>query len=126
LAVGGDTVALSTTRGTLGAVTDNGTGTYTATLTSSTSAGTATVSGTVNGTTFTSTAAVDFVADTTPSASQSTISVSPASIVADGSSTSTIAVQLKDGSGNNLTVGGATVALSTTRGALSGVTDNAN
>lgn len=49
LTVGGDHVALSTTLGTLGAVTDNGNGTYTATMTSSTTAGTATVSGTING-----------------------------------------------------------------------------
>ncbi|MGA0871392.1 MAG: invasin domain 3-containing protein, partial [Phycisphaerales bacterium] len=42
---------------------------------------------------------------------------------ADGSSTSTITVQLKDQYGNDLSSSGGTVALSTTAGSLSGVTD---
>jgi hypothetical protein len=46
---GGDFVSLSTTRGVLGPVKDNGNGTYAATLTAGTSQGTATISGSVNG-----------------------------------------------------------------------------
>ena len=49
LTSGGDGVALNTDLGTIGAVTDNGDGTYTATLTAGTTAGTATVTGTLNG-----------------------------------------------------------------------------
>jgi hypothetical protein len=61
-----------------------------------------------------------------PSGATSTITADSASIVADGTSTSTITVQLKDGSGTNLTTSGGTVALFTTAGTLSAVTDNAD
>ncbi|MCK4692150.1 MAG: DUF2341 domain-containing protein, partial [Anaerolineales bacterium] len=55
----------------------------------------------------------------------STITANPISITADGSSTSTITVQLKDGFGSNLTSGGDTVTIATDLGSLSGtVTDN--
>ena len=56
----------------------------------------------------------------------STLAASPTTIVADGASTSTITVRLKDSYGNDLTSGGATVVLSTTGGTLSAVTDNGN
>ncbi|MFZ5814688.1 MAG: S-layer homology domain-containing protein [Bacillota bacterium] len=46
---GGDTVLLFTTLGTLGPVTDNGDGTYSATLTASTTEGEAVITGTLNG-----------------------------------------------------------------------------
>ncbi|MFP1646605.1 invasin domain 3-containing protein [Pontitalea aquivivens] len=95
LTTGGATVALSTTLGTLGSVTDNGDGTYTATLTSSTTAGTATISGTLGGTAITDTATVAFTPGTAAVAI-STITASPTSILADGTTTSTITVQLKD------------------------------
>ena len=67
--------------------------------------------------------------DVTPGAasvSTTTISASPSVILNDGFSTSTITVQLKDSEGNNRTVGGETIALNTTDGALSSVTDNGN
>lgn len=121
---GGDTVTLTTNRGALTPVTDNGNGTYTATLTSSTTSGTATISGIVNTQAITDTASVLFVAP--PSKATSTITASPTSIVADGASTSTITVQLKDAGGSNIPVGGATVTLATNRGSLSPVTDQAN
>lgn len=54
------------------------------------------------------------------------ISASPTVIFNDGFATSTITVQVKDAEGNNRTTGGATVALSTTSGSLSSVTDNSN
>ncbi len=59
------------------------------------------------------------------STTTSTLSASPNSIVANGSSTSAITVQLKDAAGNNLTGSGGTVALSLAGpGSLSAVTDN--
>lgn len=58
LTTSGGTVVLSTDLGTLGSVTDNGDGTYTATLTSATTVGTATISGTLAGTAITDTATV--------------------------------------------------------------------
>lgn len=55
------------------------------------------------------------------SAATSLITADPLSIVANGASTSTITVQLKDANGNNLTIGGDTVTLGTNLGTLSGV-----
>ena len=63
-------------------------------------------------------------ASTTPSTLTSTITASDASIDADGTSTTTITVQLKDVNGNNITQGGETVALSTDAGTIGAVTDN--
>jgi uncharacterized Zn ribbon protein len=57
---GGPTVVLGTTAGTLGPVTDNGDGTYTAALTAPLAAATATISGTINGAAITDTATVTF------------------------------------------------------------------
>ena len=60
-----------------------------------------------------------------PDETLSTITASPTSIAADGSSTSTITIQLVDSYGNNLTVGGDTVTIATNLGSLSGtVTDS--
>lgn len=56
----------------------------------------------------------------------STIAASSASIVADGLSVSTITIQLKDASGNNLTASGGVITVSTTAGTLGNVTDNNN
>mgnify|MGYP001627774361 CR=1 FL=1 len=67
--------------------------------------------------------------DVTPGAASpatTSISASPTVILNNGFSTSTITVQLKDNEGNNRTVGGETVVLSTTDGALSSVTDNSD
>ena len=125
LTSGGATITLSATLGTLSAVIDNNNGTYTATLTSAKSAGTATITGTLGGAAIADNETVAF----TPGAASvatSTITASPSSIVADGTTTSAITVQLKDVNGNNLTSGGATITLSTTLGTLSAVTDNNN
>lgn len=54
------------------------------------------------------------------------ISASPSSIIANGSSTATITVQLKDASNNNLSTGGSTVTIQTTAGTIGAVTDNNN
>ena len=61
-----------------------------------------------------------------PQRRQYTISANPASIPANGTSTSTITVQAKDGNGNNLTSSGRHVTLSTSAGSLGSVTDNGN
>ncbi len=63
-----------------------------------------------------------------PSATTSTASASLSSLIANGSSTSVITVQLKDASGNNLTTGGATVTftLSTSNGSIGSTTDVGN
>ncbi len=67
---------------------------------------------------------VTAVVEVTASAATSTITASPTSVPGNGVSTATITVQLKDAGGNDLTVGGDAVALATTLGTLSAVTDN--
>ena len=54
----------------------------------------------------------------------STITASPTSITADGTSESIITVQLKDADGNNLNTGGDAVALSTDLGTIGTIMDN--
>ena len=61
LTAGGDTVLLFTDLGSLGSVTDNSDGTYTATLTSAVGVGTATITSTVNAVAITDNATVDFI-----------------------------------------------------------------
>jgi lysophospholipase L1-like esterase len=60
------------------------------------------------------------------SAANTTISANPASITADGTSTSTLTVQAKDANNNNFTSSGGVVTLSASAGAVSAVTDNGN
>jgi uncharacterized repeat protein (TIGR01451 family) len=60
------------------------------------------------------------------SGATSTITANPTSIPADGTSTSTITVQLRDANGVSLPTGGDLVTLSTTAGTLNSVTDNNN
>jgi predicted outer membrane repeat protein len=122
---GGATVLLNTTLGSLGSVTDNGNGTYSATLTSATTAGKATISGTINGGAITATAKVDFLAGP-PAGTTTLISRGSSSIPANGSSTATFTVVAKDQFGNELQVGGAAVVLQTTGGSLGTVTDLGN
>jgi adhesin/invasin len=118
---------LATNLGVLSPVNDNTDGTYTATLTSSTTAGTATITGTLNGPPIIDGATVTFLPGPA-SRLTSTITANPTSIVANGSSTSTITVQLKDANGNDLTTGGDTVNLFTDAGSLTAnpPTDNGN
>jgi adhesin/invasin len=119
LATSGGTVALSKTGGgVLSAVTDNANGTYTATLTSPLTPGTATVSGTLNGNPLVSSVVVTFGAVLPGPAdpTKSTIAASPTAIQADGVTTSTITVRLKDAAGLNLTSGGDTVELAIASG----------
>jgi gliding motility-associated-like protein len=66
--------------------------------------------------------AVPIAADPT----KSTISANPTSIQADGTTTSTITIQLKDNTNTNLTTTGGTVVVTTTSGTLGNVIDNNN
>jgi gliding motility-associated-like protein len=127
LTTSGGTVLVTTSLGTLGTVTNNNNGTYTVVLTSSATAGTATIGFSINGTTATNTTAVTFTAVAiTADPTKSTITASPTSIVANGTSTSTITIQLKDSSNANLTTSGGTVLVTTSSGTLGTVTNNNN
>ncbi|TFB15537.1 hypothetical protein E3V93_02355 [Microbacterium sp. 3H14] len=118
----GDVVGISSSAGTVGSVTDEGDGTYRAVLTSSTTAGTATVSFTVEDVPGTDTATVAFVAGS-PDANSSTISVSEDSIVADGVSTSTVTVVVRDAFGNPVPGLGEVVGISSSAGTIGSVSD---
>ncbi len=126
--VGGSTVVFSlgagTADGTFSSVTDNGDGTYTATFTG-TLAGTNTITATIDGTALTSTAPTITVVGPAD-ASQSTVSVSPASIELNG--TTTVTLTARDANGNQEPMGGSTVVFSlgagTASGTFSSVTDN--
>ncbi len=69
-------------------------------------------------------AAVSGCPTPSPSAATSLITATPTTIMADGISTSEITVTVLDDFGNDLVFGGDAVALSTTAGTLSPVTDN--
>lgn len=125
LTAGGDLVELFTTGGTLSSVTDLGNGTYTTTLTASTTAGPVTVTGKLNGVALVDDETVNFIPGAA-SALTSVISASASEILADGSSSVTITVQLKDVHGNNLTTGGNHVVLHTTLGTIQSLVDHGN
>lgn len=112
LTAGGANVAVSTTLGTLGPVTDNGNGTYSATLTSSTTAGTATINGTVNGAAISDTATVDFTLVGAPTL---VIQVQPSDTRVGQPISPSVVVRVVDGLGSTLTgfTGSVTAALST-------------
>jgi lysophospholipase L1-like esterase len=60
-------------------------------------------------------------------ATTSTISVNASSVIANGSSTATITVQTKDANGDNLTIGGDNIIISSTGSAnVTATTDNGN
>ncbi|MFH1811638.1 MAG: invasin domain 3-containing protein [Pseudomonadota bacterium] len=104
----GHTVVVTSSQGTLGnpggVATDNSDGSYSITLTSSTSLVSAVLGFSVvsSSVTFTSTATVAFVAGPVADAA-SLVEASPASLVADGASLTTIAVTLGDGYGHPVT-----------------------
>lgn len=128
LTTGGAAVVLSTTLGTLGAVTDNGDGTYTAQLTSAVTAGIAVITGTVDGVDVVDTAEVEFVSAEGPviDAINSLIDAASDNIPADGTSTTLVTLTTYDTNGDPIATGGAIVTLETTLGTLSDVTDNGN
>jgi adhesin/invasin len=124
ISASGGLVTLATSAGTLGPVTDNGDGTYSATLTAPFAPGTATITGTIDGNAipFANTGMVVFTGPAT--GANTFITTNPASVPADGSSTVAITVQAVDAYGNPLATGGDTVTLTSTAGLMGAVTDN--
>jgi adhesin/invasin len=110
-AVSGLSVGFASSLGgsTIGSVTDHGDGTYSAPLTGTT-AGAASITTTVGGNAFgVNSASVALTADSNNlSPTYSTLAASPTSIVADGTTASTITLTLKDA--NNNPVNGLAVA----------------
>ncbi|OMF84363.1 hypothetical protein BK146_30990, partial [Paenibacillus sp. FSL R7-0333] len=120
---GGAAVAVSATSGTVGPVTDNQDGTYSAKLTAPASVGSAVVSASVAGAELPTSATVAFVPGAA-SAAKSTLEVTDTTLTADGSSQTTVTMKLRDAQGNALTNGGVAVAISATSGTVGPVTDN--
>jgi hypothetical protein len=129
---GGEIVVItkSSGTGTISAVTDNGDGSYTATVTSPVAAGSGTFVATLNGSpvksgTGSQTQAIITYAGPA-NATQSTLTPTSASIIANGSSTVVLTVQAKDAGGNNLSTGGSAVTITkfSGTGTISSVTDN--
>ncbi len=127
LTVGGDLITLSQSGSAiLSVITDNGDGSYTATLTN-TVAENVIVSGTINSNPITDTTNVIFNAGNIASVSTTSISATPTSLIADGSTSTTITVQAQDSLGNNINSGGLTIALTVSGSALlTPVVDNGN
>ena len=130
--VGGETVTITrlSGTGTIGAVTDNGDGSYTATVTSAAAAGSGTFVATLGGSAVMSGTGVQTQAVITyagpANAAQSTLTPTSATLTADGSSTIVLTVQAKDAGGNNLSTGGATVTITrlSGTGTIGAVADN--
>src|SRR5438045_6320376 len=108
------TITKQSGTGSIGSVTDNGDGTYTATVTAPTASGTGVFVATLGGSPVKSGAGSQTQATVTyvPSAAnatQSTLTPTSSSITANGTSTQLLTVTAKDANGNNLTIGRATV-----------------
>lgn len=119
---GGEQVEISASAGTLTQVEDQGNGIYSAVLTSSTFTGTSTITASVNGQILDHSVHVEFVPGTA-SDKTSDLMAESAQITANGVSSTSILLQLKDEFGNLLTTGGEQVDLRTTAGTLSSVLD---
>ncbi|MGA2384408.1 MAG: invasin domain 3-containing protein, partial [Gemmatimonadales bacterium] len=136
LTTGGATVGFTASGGTsTGTIapspaTDNANGTYTATFTGVTAGTATTIHATIGGTAVTSTLPTVAVTPGGISTTTSTVSVSAGTVAAGG--TVTLTLHAKDAAGNNVAVGGATVAFTASGGTSTGTispspaTDNAN
>ncbi|WP_337983581.1 InlB B-repeat-containing protein [Lysinibacillus sp. C5.1] len=125
ITTGGETVTIASSVGTVSAVTDHNNGSYTATLTAPTTIGTGSINASVGGRTIPTTASVQFVSGP-PSLAKSTVTVNDSSLLADGTSQTTVTVKLKDAQGNDVTTGGATVSILSTLGIIGTVTTHNN
>jgi hypothetical protein len=114
--------------GTFSPVTDQGNGTYTATFTAATIAGSNTITATFNSQAVTSTLPTITVTAGPFSLSQSSVTVTPASVAVG--STATVTLTARDAYGNPESSGGLTVAFGlgagNGNGTFSAVTDNGN
>ncbi|MBO1585973.1 hypothetical protein GBM03_13400, partial [Yersinia pseudotuberculosis] len=120
------TVAFTSTLGTLGNVTEQASGLYTATLTAGTVSGVASLSVSVGGNALGVTpATVTLNGDSgNLSTTNSTLVAAPVNIEANGSDTSVVTLTLRDNNNNPVT--GQTVAFTSTLGTLGNVTEQAS
>jgi uncharacterized repeat protein (TIGR01451 family) len=123
---GGDAVALTTTAGVLGPVTDQANGTYVATLRSATTAGAATIRGTLGGVQIVDTATVAFTGGAPPTATRLVFGQQPSNAQAGAAISPAVTVRAVDAGGATVPsfTGSVTIAIGTNPGggALSGTT----
>jgi sugar lactone lactonase YvrE len=110
--------------GSIGPITDNNDGTYTATFTAGTYAGTNTITAAISGVAVTSTPPRVTVAPGPSSLAQSTVSVAPTAVTAGG--TAIVTLHAEDAFGNDETSGGLTVAFALGNGVGSGAFGSVN
>ncbi len=124
--VTGQTVAFTSTLGTLGNVTEQASGLYTATLTAGTVSGVASLSVSVGSTALGVTPATVILNGDSGnlSTTNSTLVAAPVNIEANGSDTSVVTLTLRDNNNNPVT--GQTVAFTSTLGTLGNVTEQAS
>ncbi len=124
--VTGQTVVFTSTLGTLGNVTEQASGVYTATLTAGTVSGVASLSVSVNSNALGVTpATVTLNGDSgNLSATNSTLVAAPVNIEANSSDTSVVTLTLRDNNNNPVT--GQTVVFTSTLGTLGNVTEQAS
>ncbi|WP_261374342.1 YrIlm family inverse autotransporter adhesin [Yersinia similis] len=124
--VTGQTVTFTSTLGTLGNVTEQASGLYTATLTAGTVSGVASLSVSVGGSALGVTPATVILNGDSGnlSTTNSTLVAAPVNIEANGSDTSVVTLTLRDNNNNPVT--GQTVAFTSTLGTLDNVTEQAS
>ena len=120
--------SLATGAGSIGTVTDNNNGSYTATYTVGTTVGTVTASPSLGGSALTNT--LDFTVTAPASAANSIVTASLASVVANGGVV-TFTVNLRNGNNQPLTSSGGTVTFTssspdTGNGSITSVVNNGN
>ncbi|OVZ81701.1 hypothetical protein CBW54_17590 [Yersinia kristensenii] len=124
--VTGQSVAFASTLGSVGSVTEQGNGVYTATLTAGTVAGLASLSVHVGGSALgVAPATVTLNGNSGDlSTTNSTLVAAPVSIEANGSDTSVVTLTLRDSNNNPVT--GQSVAFASTLGSVGSVTEQGN
>jgi len=118
-------ISLGTSAGTISPIVYEGDGQYTATLTASTTVEQAIITGSIGIQTIIDNATVSFVSGSADH-TESTITSSLESIIADGTTVSLITITLKDAFGNRLTSGNDDVTISSNLGSRGSVADNAD
>lgn len=121
LNIGTDRVLMTADTGIVGPVTFAGEGKFTAPFRSELT-GTAEITASVNGLELPAKLAVQ-VSSGVPSASASTLQASPNAVIADGTSSTTLTLELLDAWGNAMTASVPNVSFTATQGTLSAVTE---
>ncbi|HEX6575233.1 MAG TPA: invasin domain 3-containing protein [Gemmatimonadaceae bacterium] len=122
----GGAVSITTSRGTIGPVTDATNGTYTAALTSSTAAGQAVVSASIGGSILSSTATVSFVAGPAAQLTVANSASNGQSAVVGATVANPPSVKVTDANGNPVSGASVTFAIASGGGSITGAAQTTN